>query len=159
MNRFSLIMLDYTPHKNFVKDNNNLLNYNVWSATDYTETITGFTNKPISSNEWSYTGERSLKLTRLSSTYGDYTTQHIQELLEYNNYKLTIKVYSPTGTGRIQLFHGTDATTTYVDINQSNQIQTLEIQVNNTPFRGFRLLSYIDESSIYFDDITLTTIQ
>lgn len=139
-----------------MKDTNNLLPYNVWSGTDYNQNITGFTRNPISSNNWSYDGERSLKLTRTGPNIVDYISDH-DITLPTDNYKLTVKIYSPEGTGRVMVKYGTDSTS-YVMFQPSNQIQTLSIQVDNENIRGVRFLSDTMNASIYIDDIALITV-
>lgn len=57
----------------FIKDKNNLMKFNVWSGTDYKKTTEGFLSGKgqfiESSTEWSFIGDRSLKITRVGDRF------------------------------------------------------------------------------------------
>lgn len=140
-----------------MKDTNNLLDYNIWSGTEYTHDITGFSKTPTSSNEYSSIGENSLKLTRTTDDYNNYTTEHMNSLPS-NNYRLTVDVYSPKSGGNLVMFTG-DTDQVNVLFNPSPNVQSLSLQANNTNFRGFRLLNYTKGQSIWLDNISLVAVQ
>lgn len=140
-----------------MKDTNNLLDYNIWSGTDYNNDITGFNKTPTSSNEYSSIGENSLKLTRTTDDYNNYSTEHMKSLPS-NNYRLTVDVYSPKTSGNLVMFTG-DADQVNVLFNPSPNVQSLSLQANNTNFRGIRLLNYTKGQSIWLDNISLVIVQ
>ena len=139
-----------------MKDTNNLLDYNIWSGTDYSNDITGFSKTPISSNEYSSIGENSLKLTRTTDDYNNYTTEYMKSLPS-SNYRLTVDVYSPQAGGNLVMFIG-DTVQVNVVFNSSPNVQSLSLQANNTNFRGIRLLNYTKGQSIWFDDFSLVSV-
>ena len=57
----------------FVKNVKNILDYNLWSGTEYSGELTGINSGYgqliESSNEWSFLGERSLKITYVGDSY------------------------------------------------------------------------------------------
>lgn len=59
--------------KVFIKDEYNQLDYNIWSGTDYKvnfdKIFAGLGQDIESSTEWSYHGERSLKITKIGKTF------------------------------------------------------------------------------------------
>ena len=140
-----------------MKDTNNLLDYNIWSGTDYNNDITGFNKTPTSSNEYSSIGENSLKLTRTTDDYNNYTTEHMKSLPS-NNYRLTVDVYSPKATGRIVIFIGDD-NQVMTNFGSSPNVQSILLQADNTNFRGFRLLNDTKGQSIWLDNISLVAVQ
>lgn len=82
-----------------MKDNENLLDYNVWSGTDYNNTITGF--YPIgnaliqSTNEFSNIGEYSYKIIRTNDDVSRVLGLAINNLTEPTNLTITLTVYNP----------------------------------------------------------------
>ena len=140
-----------------MKDTNNLLDYNIWSGTDYKENIDRFNKTPISSNEWSNIGERSLKLTRTTDEYNNYTTETSGIELPANNYKLTANIYSPNAYGRIVMFTG-DTDQVVVSFSPNPNTQVVSVQASNTKCRGFRLLNDTKGQSIWLDNVSLVIV-
>lgn len=139
-----------------MKDTNNLLDYNIWSGTEYTHDITGFSKTPISSNEYSSIGENSLKLTRTTDDYNNYTTEYMKSLPS-SNYRLTVDVYSPQAGGRIVMFTG-DTEQVMTSFSPSPNVQSISLQANSTNFRGIRLMNDTKGQGIWFDNFSLVVV-
>ena len=137
----------------FVKDKSNLLDYNLWSGTDYLKNITGFTKHPTSSTEWSVNGERSLKLTRTSDQYNDYTTEWFQSI-PTGNYLVTLKLYAPNTNGQASLFVGANESI-HVGYSKSNTVQNISISVTDNNIIGMRISVYSSLESVYLDDLSV----
>lgn len=135
-----------------IKDKLNLLNYNIWSGTDYLKNITGFTKNPTSSTEWSINGERSLKLTRVAENYNDYITE-ITPNLPVGNYLLTFKLYAPNTNGQITVF--TNAETLTVGYAKNNNPQTISITIIDNTINMMRISIYVSLESIYLDNLSI----
>lgn len=141
----------------FVKDKDNLLPHDVWTGTDYTQTTSSFTKNDnlTSSTEWSYNGDRCLKLTRRTEDYAGYTTEYYQDFPK-GNYKFTLKVYNPDNNGgSITLFcnEGNES----VQYTQNNNVQTITIEVSNKTVIGFRISVYSSLKSVYLDEFKITS--
>lgn len=149
------ILLKIPYIKYSVKDKNNLVDYNVWSGTDYLKNITGFTKSPTSSTDWSSNGERSLKLTRTSDNYNDYTTESYFNL-PAGNYLFECKLYSPNANGRLTLFLGSENVS--IDFYKSSNVQNISFTIDNDSFNGMRVSIYSSLESVYLDDVNITVL-
>ena len=151
----------------FVKDKNNLYSYNIWSGTDLnksiqyqTEYTTGRDITVTSSNEYSNTGDYSIKL--ISNENSAWVRFKLQEISQYVGKTLTVSamIYSPLTTLGVSL--------TFFDSN-NNVIKTASATVNsNTQFTIVSLNDTVTEdtsyvmfyltpstsTAIYVDDIT-----
>lgn len=141
-----------------IKDKNNLAPYNAWTGSDYLKNVTDFShhNNLKSSTDWSYNGERSLKLTRIAEEYLQYILQYfLHEATTQGNYKFTVKVYSPTTNGRIIIVLQ-DKDAIWVSYGVSNEIQTITLTITDSQITGFRFTVDTSLQTAYFDEISIT---
>ena len=132
----------------FVKDKNNLYSYNIWSGTDLnksiqyqTEYTTGRDITVTSSNEYSNTGDYSIKL--ISNENNAWVRFKLQEISQYVGNTLTVSamIYSPLTTLGVNL--------TFFDSN-NNVIKTASATVNsNTQFTIVSLNDTVTEDTSY----------
>lgn len=77
-----------------MKDTNNLLDYNVWSCCDYTETTAGFNGSPIITNNYSTNGEHCIRLKNdTSATTNTYASIPCSANTRYT---LICKIHNPS---------------------------------------------------------------
>ena len=137
-----------------MKDTQNLLNYNVWSGTEYYENITGFNHKAISTNNWSSIGERSICIKRQDDIYENYITEHYMQL-PVGNYMFTFDIYSLETSGSIVLVVGENEK---IIVSYSPNIQHIAVQVLNNNFMGFRLTSWNKGTDVYFTNFEVVKV-
>ena len=135
-----------------IKDKLNLVSFNAWSGTDYLKNTTNFDNSPISSREWCSNGERSLKLTRQSDDYSDYTTNYYSNL-PCGTYLITFKLYAPNTNGRIAVF--TNEETITIDYSPQDILQDMSITITNLEINFIRFSIWTPLESIYLDDLSI----
>lgn len=163
MNRFSLIMLDYTPHKNFVKDTNNILSINAWSAGEYNDNLTYIDNGNSRNglftilNNYSSIGEKSIKVKHTSSRY--WINILFNGLLN-NTYGVSINIYNPNNTTKLTLRTDEDVIST-VNIPKNNNWQTIKLTGTLTSDNDtyIRILNDNNTGSyLYLDNINIKEI-
>ena len=136
-----------------MKDTNNLLDYNVWSATDYNNNLNGFENMDL-----------KLKGTNLFSTIGESSVQIIKDGLKNwcnvdvtslitsnSTYTFKCDIYS-NSEGYVCLRQGSNLFNIYFD--KSKNVQTIIgsmefIQNTNAHIQ----LVNAGNSEIYFDNL------
>ena len=133
----------------------NLFNYNLWSGSDYLNNCTDFNKiyNLISSIEWASNGNKSIKFTRTSNNYSDYTTEHMFNL-PTGNYLFSCDVFSPEANGRIYLFLE-EPETVSINFSASEDVQRVSLSVTNHLIRGFRLVNDSLNKSIYYDNFKI----
>lgn len=135
-----------------VKDKSNLVSFNAWSGTDYSKDITGFNNSPESSTEWSYNGDRSLKLNRFSESYAAYTTSYSIDLLK-SNYLFTCRIYAPNTNGQIILL--SDEGNVSVNFTSNKNVQLITLSITNQSISRIRFVNWTSNTSVFIDEISL----
>lgn len=129
----------------------------MWSGTDYLKNTNEFTHPDniASSTDWSYNGQRSLKLTRRSESYNDYITTSSLPTPK-GDYIFSCKVYSPSANGRVSVFLE-DKDAVVVGYVISNDIQSINISINDSEIIAIRFIVDTLLQSAYFDDINVTS--
>lgn len=67
-----------------------------------------------------------------------------------------MKLYSPVGTGRIGVMLETDVFQN-IDYPASDTVQNITITVTNKPILGIRLYKWTLGTTVYFDDLSITS--
>ena len=84
-----------------MKDNNNKLDFNQWSCSEYNNNLNGFyvtgANLYQITNQYSTIGENSLKLINNTNSMMGYRTTPIV-VQQDKTYKLTANIYAPIST-------------------------------------------------------------
>ena len=127
----------------------------MWSGSDYLKNCNDFNKRHnlISSTEWGSNGDRSMKFTRTSDTYSDYSTEHMFDL-PTGNYLFSCDVFSPEANGRIYLFLE-DSETVSINFSAGDNVQRVSLSVTNHLIRGLRLLNSSLSKSIFFDNFSI----
>ena len=141
-----------------MKDINNLCTYNVWSGTDYSNDLTGYTlgqMEAYSQEEYSITGERSLKAKSKINTYNAINLSTIN-VNEGDTLTGKIQVYHPQG-GQINLRLSWSGGIISSDFNISNKTQSISISNEFTEEKSvnFILVLRSDTDLVYLDNIKL----
>ena len=144
-----------------MKDTNNLLDYNVWSGTDYNNNTNGFINQQLkltSSNKFCVIGEQSLEICKDGNN--NWCSIDITSVIATGNtYRFSCEVYSPNSNGVITLREsgGNVVSISYV---KSDIIQTVSgvipitITPSSTKKAYFQLLNNTSNPA-YFDNFSL----
>ena len=143
----------------FVKDTNNLLEYNQWSGTDYTKDITGITslNNSIieSMNKWSDIGENSFKLTRTDNSLTTACRMNITNLTIGSNITLKLTTYNTNSNITIRLMDdNTIISDVVVPKSDTSTIVSLSGDVTNTTLI-MRVILSNNNSYCYLDNISV----
>lgn len=143
----------------FVKDTNNLLEYNQWSGTDYTKDITGITslnNSIIESvNKWSDIGENSFKLTRTDNSLTTVCRMNITNLTIGSNITLKLTTYNTNSNITIRLMDdNTIISDVVVPKSDTSTIVSLSGDVTNTTLI-MRVILSNNNSYCYLDNISV----
>lgn len=149
----------------FVKDTNNKLDYNQWSAGEYLNSnqgvISGLGQNNITTKEFSVIGENSLRIIRTGNSL-IWTDVRINNNL--NQYTVSCKLYSPESDGALY------AVTMYDDGTQSfsysifymgNDVQFLScagnVESNKTVKEiVLRIMLYQYDKSAFIDDLMIS---
>ena len=144
----------------FVKDNNNLLDYNVWSGTDYQDnigTIAGHKTLVTSSNDYSTNGEKSFKITFTGNSFEYINFQTITGIVN-KTYTGHIKVLNIGGPCTFRLINRD--TNQHVDVtipsSNNSQVLTNNIKLNDNGLLLLQINS-TQNTVIYVDDMVLTS--
>lgn len=109
-----------------VKDKNNLLSHNQWSGGDYNPNLIEISNgngvETIISDEYSYNGDHSFKITTISNTQ-TWAEIRVNQLLNDSQGKLTI--YTPENNMSVYLL------ITYDDYTQDSS--SVSVYSNSNP--------------------------
>lgn len=151
-----------------MKDNNNLLGYNVWSAGDYDNSLTNIqcnqdNQKIIISNDWSVNGENSFKITRGGGTSYNWCRLRYPDNTPGRTLTCTFKVYAPSATADIWLCDmsngSTEGSHTSVRISPSSEIQEISLTYTGTlssvQYYALRINLINDWELLYIDDIVM----
>lgn len=139
-----------------MKDTNNLVDYNCWSGTDYTNNTTQFSflgTTGISSNEWSYTGENSLKVSTTQASQA-FDIQHRVVGLG-GTVTISFAMYNPEIQVRAAIRTNTEALTS-VSIPASSEVKRVTVSANVVEsYDWVTLRCFLDQvGSCFIDDIT-----
>lgn len=145
-----------------MKENQNLLSYNLYSGGEYENSTNGFyrinTNTNIiTSNDYSVIGEQSFKINIISDSTAsliiDRTTHNTGAILTG---KLYIHVLSGSVTIRLQ--ENTSGQKTDVVVNEgSDGLINISHTVSSTQQAQFLIIPQGEGTSYYIDNISLTT--
>ena len=151
-----------------MKDTNNLLTDNQWSGTDYLENNTGFTGynstntlrEPV--NEWSSIGEKSLRITRLTSSSHWVRAYYPNSIISKTvTGKLTIKTTNSSVTVSLLELNGGTALQTATVIVPANTVFNVNLSLtsgtSNTRF-ALQTVSNGDVGDVYYiDDLSIVS--
>lgn len=138
-----------------MKDNNNLLSYNIWSGSEYYRNTSeiipnGLTITP--SSEFATIGENSFKIIRTGTNY--YLTIYITNLLTNNKtYTAYIDVYSPTTSGSITLRDS--AGTNNISYSAINSVQTVSLSKQFSTSSNCSIQLTCSTGPVFIDNIRL----
>lgn len=129
----------------------------MWSGSDYLKNCKDFnkTHNLISSTEWGSNGNRSMKFTKTSENYSDYSTEHMFDL-PTGDYLFTCDVFSSEANGKIYLFLDGSETIS-INFSASENVQKISLSVTNHLIRGLRLINSSLNKSIFFDNFSITS--
>lgn len=129
-----------------------MVSFNVWSGTDYTKDTTDFNNTCIeSSTDWSYTGERSLKLTRVQDSYNYYTTS-FDVSLPKSDYHFSCRLYAPYSNGQVIVTGDANVSTNF---SSNKNVQLISVSLSNQPIVSVRFVNWSANTSIFIDEISI----
>ena len=142
-----------------MKDTNNKLNYNQWSATEYNQDTSGvITVRCIgeSSNNWSSIGESSLKIiTEDSANWAYVDACRLTGLT--GTISTSLDVYAPDGDISIVLFAGSNLASVVVPESDAVQkISLSSILPSSYNYLAIRMFPRTDNVPYYVDNINLT---
>lgn len=149
----------------FVKDTDNLFSYNIFSGSDYLKNVSDVTckqegQKTVSSTEWSFTGERSFKLTRESENY----VWTLFPIYNFNGTTIScsLKVYCPNGSCDMWLVEvkNNEVKRSSVRVPSGNTVRTIELTRNlefeNPEYIGIRVNLISLGDIVFVDNLFLT---
>lgn len=150
----------------FVKDNKNLFSYNIFSGSDYLKNVSDVTcrqqgQKIVSSDEWSFTGNRSFKIT----LEGDAFQWCLFPVYNFDgtNISISLKVYCPNGSCDIWLVEVKNDSLKKSSVRAPSEhtVQTIELTRNlefeNPDYIGIRVNLLNVGDIVFVDDLSLTT--
>ena len=145
-----------------MKDTTNLLDYNPYSAGEYSNDLSGIyrtnaNHEIIISNEWSYIGETSF---RIRSKSADATNFIINRASREINSVLTLQANIKVIRGTIQLRLQEISTNIMTDVNipaGSTGEFTVSRTISSTQQVQATLLTRSADALFYIDNIRLTT--
>ena len=145
----------------YIKDKLNLINYNMWSGTDYllnTNDINTFSETITidSSTEFSVNGNRSIKTVTTSSTNGIQVvhTPHIPAEIG-ETYTAELYVYNPNNPIAIRILESTNVySTVEVPINSNWEKLTISRTIQSGATVVLMIFSRLP-NTFYIDQVTL----
>ncbi len=144
---------------NFVKDTTNLLDYNIWSGTDYNQNSSGFTIVRCtaeSNNNWSTIGESSLKITTNDSANWSYVDA-CRLTGATGTINTTLDVYAPKGGINIVLYAGCNISSVSVPANDIIQKISLSGTLPSSyNYLAIRMFPRDDNVPYYVDNIIVS---
>ena len=144
-----------------VKDNTNLLPYDLWSGQEYNNT-TQWNNentgaKIQTNNEFSTIGEQSIKYNHSNDEW-DWGYTIIYPISASSDYTFSFDIYNPQGTVMIRLANDSRINTlTQVSVPSSDKIQHVSLNCT-TPasITSLYIVFFTNNSPIfYFDNLVL----
>ena len=138
-----------------MKDTNNIIDYNCWSGTDYNNNTTQFSfsgTTGISSKEWSYTGENSLKVSTTQAAQA-FDIQHMA-VDSGKTVTISFAMHNPYIKVRAVIRANTGELTT-VSLPASKEIKIITISANVLEnYDWVTLRCFLDQvGSCFIDDI------
>lgn len=149
----------------FVKDTNNKLDYNQWSAGEYLNSnqgvISGSGQNNITTKEFSVIGENSLRIIRTGNS-SIWTDVRINNNL--NQYTVSCKLYSPESNGALYAVTKYDdgtQSTSYSTFYMGNYVQFLScagnVESNKTVNEiALRIMLYQYDKPAFIDDLIIS---
>lgn len=146
-----------------IKDKTNLINYNIWSGTDYLKNTTGTYASPTiqlsSSTDWSYNSDRSLKITGTTASYAVTTLGEILDIEKAAQMTGTIHILNNSSFNAQLRFHEVEENM-YNTVEIPSNSKPQEISVTRTKTSNSKtvqlLLILRNPSSVYVDDVSFT---
>ena len=142
-----------------MKDNNNLLDYNIWSTGEYNNNVGGFSRNNNGvihlSNQYSIIGENSIKLIRTSDEYPN--TANIQLTGLSSKIQLSLDILSKNNNCEVDLYG--DSVLSSVTVPQSIVSQKIILSTNTIKenvYIRFRLPNKDDY--MFINNINVTSI-
>ena len=146
----------------YVKDTNNLYNYNVWSCTEYNNNTEGFDKSSdnvqlIPSNDFSSIGENSLKIT-CAQANEFMELQKITGLTEGKIFTISLVIYNPSVSVRCRLKSDNNSNITTITVPSSDISKNVSVTgVIPVSYGNMGLRMFIDGiGSVYVDNIIST---
>ena len=148
-----------------MKDTNNKLDYNQWSAGEYlnsTHSVTsGSGQNVITTKEFSVIGENSLRIIRTSNTTV-WTDCRINNKL--NQYTVSCKLYSPESNGAlyaVTMYDDGTQSTNYSTFYSGNNMQFLsctgDVESNKTVNNiALIIMLYQYDAPAFIDDLMIS---
>lgn len=146
-----------------MKDNDNVLNYNIWSAGEYENNPEIFYGNPIISrictNEWSIIGEQGIKLTKKNSSESYVRIYHNQSFINKTvTASATIKTYN--SAAYLYLFEANSSgfiqsRSVFVPANSVSKVNVSLVSGSNNTRFGVQFNIVEDTGSINIDNIKL----
>lgn len=138
-----------------MKDNNNVLDYNCWSGTEYNKNTNQFSfigTSGISSNEWSNVGDTSLKVSTPSIAQA-FDIQHMT-VNSGKTVTISFAMYNPSIQVRAAIRTNTGALST-VTIPASNEVKVITLSaLISSSYDWVTLRCFLDQvGSCFIDDI------
>ncbi len=151
--------------KIFVKNNENVLDYNVWSGCEYegdtSNILSGKGQKIEINNEWSFFGDKSLKITKVDENFV-WTDIPTNKIFEGDHIKAEATVKSDTDASMFFVFTDFDGNQTFSNsaaIHYSDKSQSVSLESNvkeNIKLVSLRFWIKGDiGSTIFVDDIAI----
>ena len=146
-----------------MKDNDNVLNYNIWSAGEYENNPEIFYGNPITSricaNEWSIIGEQGIKLTKKNSSESYVRIYHNQSFIDKTvTASATIKTYNSAAYLYLVEANSSSIIQSRSVFVPANSVSNVNVSLvsgsNNTRF-GVQFNIVEDTGSINIDNIKL----
>lgn len=142
-----------------MKDTNNKLDYNVWSAGEYNNNYNGFSGGSEAlvqvNNGFSNIGESSLKITRKHELYGTSCFTRLSNLTGTNNITATMVIYSPNNPVQINLYNGSILTSVTYPASSTVSIVSLSAVVDSE-YVDLRIFLYNPNDYVFIDNINIS---
>ena len=137
-----------------MKDTDNLLDHNQWSAGEYQNNLSSFDriDACIITNTYSYIGESCIRVGKTSDTWWA-NLPFIAPTA--GTYTATMKVLNLTGYHCTLRFYQSTTMITEVNIPVSNVWQTISLSatISSTEDTEIRILNYGNTDDLFFDDV------
>ena len=148
-----------------MKDNNNKLDYNQWSAGEYLNSnqgvISGSGQNNITTKEFSVIGENSLKIIRTSNA-SNWTDCRVTSNL--NQYNVSCNLYSPESNGAlyaVTMYSDGTQSVNYSTFYMGDNVQFLscagKVDYNKTINQiALRIMLYQHDKPAFIDDLMIS---
>ena len=143
-----------------MKDNNNKLDFNQWSCSEYNNNLNGFYVTEVNlyqiTKQYSTIGENSLKLINNTNSAMGYRTTPIV-VQQDKTYKLTANIYAPISKVNMVL-QQEGGSYEYVSVNPSSKPQTVSVTINSDNYSNLIVRFNIYTGYIYIDCLNVSLI-